>query len=77
MLSLTTGLASLLGLSAIVVMARVSSLGELGVFEDEYVRWWTFVSENFRGPAIRAWDALERAEHDRHVQVPRRTKSLE
>lgn len=58
-------------------MARVSSLGGLGVFEDEYLHWWTCAGNGTGGIAIRAWDVLERAEHDRHVQVVRRTKSLE
>ena len=76
-LSLSTGSASLLGASEGVVMARVSSLGGLGAFEDECLRWWTCAGDRSGEPAIRVWDVLERVEHDRHVQVLRRTNSLE
>lgn len=77
MLSLTTGLTSLLGGSEGVVMARASSLGGLGVFEEDSLRWWMCAGDRFRGPAIRVWDGLDRAEHDMHIQVLRRTNSLE
>ena len=73
-LSLIKGLASLLGVSEGVAMAPVSFLGGLGVLEDECLRWWTCAGDAFGGPAIRV---LERGEHDRHVQVLRRTSSLE
>lgn len=76
-LSLATGLASLLGASEGVVMARGSSLGGLGVFEDECLRWCTYAGDRSGGPVIMAWDVLERAEHDRHFQVLRRINSLE
>lgn len=76
-LSLTTDLAPLLGASEGVVMARFSSLGGLGIFEYECLRWWTCAGDRFCGPAIRAWDVLGMAVHDRHVQVLRRASSLE
>ena len=75
--SLTTDLPSLLGASDGVVMARGSSLGGLGVFEDECLRWCVCAGDRFGGPAIMAWDVLQRAEHDRQVQVLRRTNSPE
>lgn len=53
-LSLAIGLASLLGASEGVVMARGSSLGGLGVFEDECLRWCTYAGDRFGGPAIMA-----------------------
>ena len=37
--ALISGLESLLGLSEGVVIARLSSLGELGVLDDECLRW--------------------------------------
>ena len=37
--ALIAGLESLLGVSEGVVIARLSSLGELGVLDDEYLRW--------------------------------------
>ena len=75
-LSLTMGLASLPGASEAVVMARVSSSGGLRALEDECLRWWICAGDGFGGPAIRAWDGLERAEHDRHVHVLRRINSF-
>ena len=44
-LSLTAGLVSLLGVSDGVVIAGFSSLGGLGVLEDECLRWWAFADE--------------------------------
>lgn len=69
--ALIAGLESLLGVSEGVVIARLSSLGELGVLDDECLRWGTVAGNRCGG------DILERVEHDRHVQVFRRTNSLE
>ena len=76
-LSLSTDLASLLGASEGVVMAWVSSLGGLGAFEEECLRWWTCAGDGSGEPVKSAWDDLEMAEHDTHVHVLRRISSLE
>ena len=75
-ISLTAGLLSLLGLSEGAVIAGLSSLGGLGVFEDECLRWWAFAGDRCGVPAIGVWDNLERVEHDKHVHVFRRTNSV-
>ena len=75
--SLGTDLASLLGASDGVVMAWVSSLGGLGAFEEECLRWWTCADAGSGEPVNRAWDDLEMVEHDTHVHVLRRMNSLE
>ena len=75
-ISLTAGLLSLLGLSEGAVIAGFSSLGGLGVFEDEFLRWWALAGDRCGVPAIGAWDNLERVEHDKHVHVFRRTNSV-
>lgn len=77
MLSLTAGLTSLPLGSEGEVMAWVSSFGELGAFEEDCLRWWMCAGDRFCGPVMRVWDCLESAEHDKHVQVLRRTNSLE
>ncbi len=76
MFSSTTGFVSLLGVSEGVVIALFSSLDGFGAFEDECLRWWGFAGDRFGGPAIGAWDIRAREEHERHVQVLRRMKSL-
>ncbi len=71
------GFASVVGASAGVVMALESSLGELGVFEDECLRWCVRTANGRDDIAISACEVLGRAEHDRHVQVLRRAASLQ
>ena len=76
-ISLTAGLLSLLGLSEGAVIVGFSFLGGLGVFEDEYLRWWASAGNGCGVPAaIGVWDNLERVEHDKHVHVFRRTNSV-
>ena len=73
---LTAGLLSLLGSSEGAVIAGFSSLGGLGAFEDECLRWWAFAGDGCGIPVIGTWDSLERVEHDKHVHVFRRTNSV-
>ena len=58
-------------------MALDSSLGELGVFEEECLRWCTGAGDRFGEPAISACEVLVAAAQDMHVQVLLRASSLE
>ena len=75
--SCVVGLAFLEGASDGVVIVLGSSLGELGVFEEEFLRWCSCAGDRFGEPAIRAWDVLAPAAQDKHVQVPLRASSFE